>query len=87
MAGIVGYSGMLVEPSRLGSDLVSRPPVLLVHGDADAVIPVAALDEARSALAAANVGVQWHVSPGLPHGIDGDGLELGGRFLASVFSN
>ncbi len=87
MAGIVGFSGMLVDPDRLGGDLVSRPPVLLVHGDADDVVPVGAIHEARSALAAAGVGVAWHVSPGLPHGIDGDGLELGGRFLVTAFKS
>lgn len=87
LAGIVGYSGMLVEPGRLGGDIVSRPPVLLVHGDADDVIPVGAIHEARTALAAASVGVEWHICPGLPHGIDGDGLSLGGRFLAGAFKN
>jgi phospholipase/carboxylesterase len=85
MAGIVGYSGMLVEPNRLKADIRSRPPVLLVHGDADEVIPVQALHQARAALGGAGMTVEWHISAGLPHGIDGDGLAIAGRFLSDVF--
>ena len=51
MAAIVGFSGMLVEPDRLKADIRSRPPVMLIHGDADEVIPVEALHQARAALA------------------------------------
>lgn len=87
MAAIVGYSGMLVKPERLAQDLVSRPPVLLIHGEADDVIPVAALHQAHLALGAADVSVQWHISPGLPHGIDGAGLDFGGKFLANNFGH
>ncbi len=87
MAAIVGYSGLLVEPDRLKADIVSRPPVLLIHGDSDDIIPVEALHQAREALAAAGVAVEWHVRPGLPHGIDGEALEIGGRFLANAFSS
>lgn len=85
MAGIVGFSGLLVEPGRLKEDLVARPPILLIHGDRDDVLPVQALFEARDALGAAGLDVEWHVRPGLPHGIDGEGLEISGRFLAGVF--
>ena len=73
------------SPNRLKADIKSRPPVLLVHGDRDEVIPVQALQQARTALAEAGVPVEWHVSPGLPHEIDGDGLDIAGRFLANAF--
>ena len=85
MAAIVGFSGLLVEPNRLKADIKSRPPVLLVHGERDEVIPVQALQQARIALAEAGVPVEWHISPGLPHGIDGDGLDIAGRFLVNAF--
>ena len=81
-AGIIGYSGMLVGPETLASELRSRPPVILVHGDADPVLPVAALPAAVAALEAAGVPVQSHVRPGLGHSIDEQGLLLGMRFLA-----
>lgn len=86
MAAIVGFSGLLAGPDNLAGDIVSRPPVLLVHGDSDDVIPVEALGQARNVLGALNVPLEWHVCPGLPHGIDGNGLDLAGRFLVAAFN-
>lgn len=77
---------MLVEPNRLKADMRARPPILLIHGDSDEVIPVDALHQARSALGGAGLSVEWHVRPGLPHGIDEEGLTIAGRFLAGAFS-
>jgi phospholipase/carboxylesterase len=83
LAGIVGYSGMLADPEALAAEVRTRPPVLLVHGDADATLPVAALHQAKAALEALGFEVAAHVSPGLGHGIDEAGLRLGGEFLVS----
>ena len=80
--GIIGYSGKLAGPEKLKADIRSRPPLLLVHGGVDDVIPVAALGEAKSALTQNDLSLQTHISPQLGHGIDGDGLRLGGVFLA-----
>jgi phospholipase/carboxylesterase len=82
LAGVVGFSGRLAEAGPDAEPVVSRPPVLLVHGDRDEVIPVAALDEARAALAADGFAVTWHVSRGVGHGIAPDGLALAADFLA-----
>src|SRR5467141_798543 len=49
-AGIVAYSGLLAGPVHLAETKV-RPPVLLVHGEADDMIPIDALHMAREALA------------------------------------
>ena len=86
LAGIVGYSGMLADEAGLADPKISRPPILLIHGDADAMIPVAALHQAEAALDRNGFAVQSHVSPGLGHGIDLAGLELGGQFLARVLA-
>lgn len=85
VAAVVGYSGSLVAPERLGAEITARPPVLLIHGDADQVVPYAALATARQALEAAGVPVTAETRPGLAHGIDEAGLALGGRFLAEAF--
>jgi phospholipase/carboxylesterase len=85
-AGIVGFSGALPGPEKLPGEIVSRPPVLLVHGDADDMIPVQALHIAANGLGAAGVSVRWHVSRGVGHGIAPDGLELAGHFLADAFA-
>ena len=89
-AAIVGYSGLFVlpnnaEPDAVAAEIKSRPPVLLVHGDQDDLIPVEALFHATQALAALEVPAEWHISPGLGHGIDQEGLRHGGEFLAKRF--
>jgi len=89
---IVGYSGMLVTPENVDSDafaaeISSRPPVLLVHGDADQLIPVQALVHAAQGLAALGIPAQWHISAGIGHGIDQEGLRHGGEFLAKCFAS
>ena len=81
-ACILGFSGALVGADRLAGEIASRPPVMLVHGDADDVVPFDALFTATNALAAAGATAQWHVAHGAGHGIEPGGLERGGRFLA-----
>jgi phospholipase/carboxylesterase len=90
-AAIVGYSGMFVlpkdgPPDTVAAEIKSRPPVLLVHGDSDDLIPVQALLLAAQGLAALEVPVEWHISPGVGHGIDQEGLRQGGEFLAKRFA-
>ncbi len=85
MAAIIGYSGMLVGEELLADAVKSRPPVLLVHGDADDVVPVEALPLAVGGLEAAGIAVTHHTCPGLGHGLDDDGMRLGMEFLAEAF--
>lgn len=87
LGAIVGYSGLFVAPddvdfAAMAPDLQCRPPVLLVHGDQDQVIPAEALFMSAEGLAALEVPVEWHMSPGVAHGIDNEGLRHGGEFLA-----
>ena len=81
LAGVLGYSGLLVGPESLADELTTRPPILLIHGDSDDVLPVAALHKTVAALAAAEVPARWHICQRLGHGIDQTGLDMGGRFL------
>jgi len=90
-AAIVGYSGMLVlpkdvDPDKFPLEIRSRPPVLLIHGEQDDLIPAPALFHAAQALAALEVPVEWHLSPGIGHGIDQEGLRQGGEFIARRLS-
>ena len=89
-AAIVGYSGIFVlannaAPDTIAADIRARPPVLLVHGDMDDLIPVQALFHAAQSLAAIEVPTEWHISRGVGHGIDSEGLRHGGEFLARRF--
>jgi phospholipase/carboxylesterase len=80
-ACIVGYSGALVGADSLPQEIRARPKVLLIHGDADEVVPPHALPMAVNGLKAAGVAVDVLIRPGLGHGIDEEGLTGGGEFL------
>jgi len=85
-AAIVGYSGALATAEALPKDPASAPAILLVHGDMDQVIPVDAMFIAREQLAQAGLAVEWHLAQGVGHGIDPQGLRLGGAFLRQAFA-
>jgi phospholipase/carboxylesterase len=85
VAGILGYSGRLIGAEILKDEIRARPPILLVHGDADPIVPYESLALAKTALAAAGVPVETVTRPRLQHGIDEDGLKHGARFLRGVF--
>jgi phospholipase/carboxylesterase len=82
LAGIVGYSGMLADPLALATEMRTKPPILLVHGDADTVLPVASIHQAQAALEPLGFEVATHISRGLGHSVDEAGLTLGREFLA-----
>ena len=84
---IVGYSGLLsvpaeLDPDKFAAEIRTRPPVLLIHGDRDDLIPVEAMFQAANGLASLEIPVEWHMSAGIGHGIDQEGLRHGGEFLA-----
>ena len=85
-AAIVGFSGMLVGAPSLPSQIKSRPPVLLAHGQADPMVPANLLFLAMWALAASGVTVQAMLTPNLGHGIDPGGLQRAGFFLYENFA-
>jgi len=82
VAGIVSVSGRLLRPELLADEAVSRPPVLLVHGDADDMVPVQSMPEAAEALQQAGFrDVYAHVMEGTGHGIAPDGLSVALAFM------
>ncbi|HEY1259355.1 MAG TPA: alpha/beta fold hydrolase [Stellaceae bacterium] len=84
LAGIVGFSGRLLAPELLADELSSRPPILLVHGTEDPLVPYRSLNAAQTALEAAGVPVETLSCPGIGHSIDEAGLRRGGQFLERV---
>ena len=85
IAGVVAISGALRGSELLASDIRSRPPVCLIHGTADEVVPFSAMGEAEATLKANNVPVTAHARPGLGHGIDELGIGVTIGFLKRVF--
>lgn len=81
VAGIVGFSGRLLLPERLEAETKVKPPVLLIHGDADPMVPFEDMKLAGEALEGAGFTVYGHVMEGTGHGIAPDGLSVALGFL------
>lgn len=82
IAGMVGFSGRLLAPDLLADEVISRFPILLVHGDQDDVVPPQSLPDAAEALQ--NAGwedVFAHIMKGTAHGIAPDGLSVALAFM------
>ncbi len=87
VAGVVAFSGRLLEPDMLEDEVTSRMPILLVHGDQDDVVPVQALPEAAEALQSAGFKeVFAHIQKGTAHGIAPDGLSVALAFMRDKLS-
>ena len=85
VAGILGYSGRLVGPERMKDEIRVRPPVLLIHGVADPVLPFEAMASAEQGLRACGIPVETMARPGLGNGIDEEGALRGLEFLKTCF--
>ncbi|OOY06180.1 alpha/beta hydrolase [Thioclava sp. F28-4] len=81
VAGLVAFSGRLLRPEALGNEAISKPPVLLIHGDQDPVVPFADMGKAGDALVSAGFDTYAHVMKGTGHGIAPDGLSVALSFL------
>lgn len=82
-AAIVGMSGRLADAALLAAERRSAPPIRLIHGELDTVIPIAALEESRQGLESAGLSATTHAVPGLDHGIDERAFELAKSFLVT----
>lgn len=83
---ILAFSGGIVAPETLPSECANRAPVLLVHGEADDVVPVSRSRDSEALLRRLQVPVESLYVPGLGHGIDGSGLAMGAAALRSAFA-
>jgi phospholipase/carboxylesterase len=81
IAAILGYSGALVGADKIASEVVAKPPVCLVHGADDPVVPVQCVADIETALTPLGISVEKHIIPGLQHGIDPGGAQAGAAFL------
>ncbi|MEJ0061610.1 MAG: alpha/beta fold hydrolase [Alphaproteobacteria bacterium] len=82
VAAVLGFSGALVGAEWLSGEIKSRPPVMLVHGMMDTVVPYPAMPASAHCLKNLGVPVVTETRPALGHSIDAESLEKGGAFLA-----
>lgn len=79
LAGILGYSGAILDlPEK---EPINKPPINLIHGENDSVVPVSAYHDAVKKLRENGYDVSGHTTPGLDHSIDGEGVESGAKFI------
>ncbi len=88
LAGVVGYSGGLIGGEGLiGQPNIMRPPIFLVHGEMDTVVPVGAFFHAKETLKQAGFEIEGHTTPAMGHSIDDKGIHEGGAFLKKCFGD
>lgn len=81
---ILGYSGALLSSGMKEEEITAKPPICLIHGDMDGVVPFAAMAHAATILEDLGLTVETHQRPGLGHGIDPEGIGLGISFLENI---
>ena len=87
MRAIVGFSGRLIAPELLKNELKSKPPIYLIHGDMDPMVPYQETIEAEKKLSQMSIDVKAHISTNTQHSIAQDGLDIAIKFLVEKFSN
>ncbi len=86
IAAAISASGIMISPAMTKKEIVSKPRTLLIHGDQDDIIPISAMKLTFAALKDMGVDVSTHISRGLAHGIDQQGVVAAGQFLKDSFS-
>jgi phospholipase/carboxylesterase len=86
IAGVIGFSGQLIGKEALKNEAISHPPVILINGDQDELIPVQEQQIAIQELRAVGVEVEGHIMPNLGHSIDAEGIEIARHFLEKIFN-
>jgi len=87
-AAIISFSGALLRHEDLSAmPNTPYPPVQLVHGSDDQVVPCALMHEAVQTLQPLGVVVDSVERPSLGHVIDPDGLTASITFLASYITD
>ena len=85
VAGVVGYSGRLIGKELIAYQIRCRPPLVLINGDQDDLVPIESQPIAVDALKALGVKIKGHIRPGLGHSIDDVGIQIAQEFLSSIF--
>lgn len=85
VAGVIAYSGRLLFPDALSSEICSRPKICLIHGELDQVVPFTYMDEAFTVLKNAKIDVTAHPIADLEHSINMEGIKIAMQFLADIF--
>ena len=78
---IVGYSGKIIDTNHLQNNIMSRPKVILMHGDQDEIVPATFLLEAKEFFSKNNYKIETKIFKNCEHRIPTEGSSLGLTFL------
>tara|TARA_B100000614_G_scaffold202911_1_gene184430 strand:+ start:285 stop:944 length:660 start_codon:yes stop_codon:yes gene_type:complete len=85
-AGIIGFSGKIINRNELGNRILSRPSTLLIHGDQDEIVPPVNLLEAKDFFERNKIDITTKMLKGCGHNIPVEASSLGLTFLKKIFN-
>ena len=78
---VIGYSGRIIDKEHLSKNIVSRPNVILMHGDVDQVVTIEGLLEAKDFFNKNNYKIETKIFKNCEHRIPTEGSSLGLQFI------
>ena len=78
---IIGYSGKIINLEHLSKNIVSRPNIILMHGDIDQVVTIDGLLEAKDFFAKNDYKIETKIFKNCEHRIPTEGSSLGLQFI------
>ena len=83
---IIGYSGRIIDTEHLGKNIISKPNIILMHGDIDQIVPVNSLLEAKDFFNKNNYKIDSQIFKNCEHRIPAEGSSLGLQFIKKHLS-
>lgn len=84
IAGIISFSGKVVEPTIIGDKIISKPNICLIHGTQDSVLPFTNFHEAQQILKKYEVPFEAHAIDHLDHTIDIRAVRIAQNFVKKI---
>jgi phospholipase/carboxylesterase len=84
IAGIISFSGKVVEPLSVGDEIISKPDICLIHGTHDSVLPFANFHEAQKILNQYQIPFEAHAIENLDHTIDIRAVRIAQNFIKKI---
>ena len=78
---IIGYSGKIIDTAHLSKNLISRPNIMLMHGDKDQVVTIDGLLEAKNFFSKNDYPIETKIFKNCEHRIPTEGSSLGLQFI------
>ena len=82
---ILGYSGRIIDKDHLSKNIISRPNIILMHGDIDQVVPIDGFLEAKDFFIKNDYKIETKIFKNCEHRIPTEGSSLGLQFIKKHF--